>query len=564
MSVWGWVLFGWSVPAAANPDVLLQAMNKELERAQAELVLPDQPRPYLVNIAVVEGDVATTTAAFGAITSHDAGPYRTARVEVRVGDHQLDSGNFVGAVGVGDGVVGRGLPEEDVAVALRREVWLALDQAYKGATQQLAAKHAARMAHSRQYPADLVPVDPIIGAPLPKVGVDDDAIKERLVNLFKALAGANMLEESDAIGRDWQGQRLVLSSEGLSTWLRTGHTVFRVAVASRAEDGALVRDARWWVARTPAQLPSMDQMQRQTEEMAAWVAVANAAPIEQDYLGPVLFEAAAAVELFRQILQPQVSGTPPMETAPDPFMAQGAPISTARVGRRLLPAGWSVTDDAAAAPLAAGHYTHDFEGVAPEAITLVQDGVVQRLLMSRVPRADISGSTGHGRSLGNARREAMPAVITVRPKRSRTSAALRRKALAMARTAGLSYVLVVRRLIPPGMSDDFQIAFTGEGPLPGLTTPIEIYRLYPDGREQVVRNVGFVGVDRRVLRDIVAAGRLNAAVDVMDSPGRTGRFSIGAVGGLPATWTVPSVLIDELELRGQGGGESRLVPAPQP
>jgi hypothetical protein len=73
-----------------------------------------------------------------------------------------------------------------------------------------------------------------------------------------------------------------------------------------------------------------------------------------------------------------------------------------------------------------------------------------------------------------------------------------------------------------------------------------------------------VGVDRRVLRDIVAAGRLNAAVDVMDSPGRTGRFSIGAVGGLPATWTVPSVLIDELELRGQGGGESRLVPAPQP
>ena len=172
------------------------------------------------------------------------------------------------------------------------------------------------------------------------------------------------------------------------------------------------------------------------------------------------------------------------------------------------------------------------------------------------------GSTGHGRSLGTARREAMPSVIRITPPRSRSDKALRRAALSMARQAGLSYVLVVRRIIPPAMSDDFHVAFTGEGPLPGLTTPIEVYRLYPDGREETVRNLGFVGVDRRVLRDIVAAGRVSGPVDVMDSPGRSGRFSVGASGGLPSTWSAPAVLIEEIELIGSGGGESRVVPAP--
>ena len=122
--------------------------------------------------------------------------------------------------------------------------------------------------------------------------------------------------------------------------------------------------------------------------------------------------------------------------------------------------------------------------------------------------------------------------------------------------------MVVRRLTPPGLSEDFQMAFTGDGPLPGLTPPTEAFRLYPDGREEPIRGAHFVGVDRRALRDIVAAGRAGPSVDLMDAPGRSARFNIGAVGGLPVTWSAPDVVISEMELRGSGGGENRVIPPP--
>ncbi len=560
----GWLLISWAWATAPTSElnVLSQSMRAELNRALTELQLPDQPKPYLVSVEVIDGDVVTSTAQFGAITSHDHGPYRNARVEVRVGDYQFDSSNFTASLGVPDGVVSRPLPDEDIDVAVRRELWLALDQAYKGATQQLAAKRAARTARQREYLDDLSPIDPVDQPPASVPDVDGEHMRALVGALSGALVQYPSLEDAGAIGRDWQGQRVIQSSENISAWLRTGHAVVRVAAAARAEDGAIVRDARWWVARTASDLPDQTVMIREVEEMAAWVMTARNAEVEDDYMGPVLFEEPAAIELFRQLLQPQVCGTPPPETAPDPYMDDASSAPHTRLGRRLLPGGWTVIDDARAWPDAAGGYTHDFEGVPPQRVTLVDDGVVRQLLMSRVPRKGIERSTGHGRSLGNARREAMPTAIQITPARTRSAKALRRAALSMARQAGLPYVLVIRRLIPPAMSDEFQVAFTGEGPLPGLTTPIEAYRLYPDGRQQVVRNLGFVGVDRRALRDIAAAGKPGIPVDVMDSPGRTGRFSIGAAGGLPATWSAPSILISELELRGRAGGESRAVPAP--
>ena len=122
--------------------------------------------------------------------------------------------------------------------------------------------------------------------------------------------------------------------------------------------------------------------------------------------------------------------------------------------------------------------------------------------------------------------------------------------------------MVVRRLATLAMDESTQIAFAGDAPLPGLTTPVEIYRLYQDGREVPVRNVHFSGVDRRVLRDIVAASRGIGPMDMMDKPGGSFRSGVGHLGGLPVTWDVPQVVISELELRGKSGGERRVIPRP--
>ena len=549
-------------PGMMGPEVAMEAAEAELSRALEGLRLPDQPAPYFVAAEIIQGEVATVRASWGALTTLDAGPFRRARVDVRVGDYELDNGNFDMSFGERAGTVSRGLPADDVAVALRRELWLGLDAAYKGAAEQYSAKVAAREGREGEHPPDLWRIQPLVTEPLATPSVDEGPLAELAEALTARAARYPSFEESNAVVRDWQGARVLATTEGTRAWLPTGFAVLRVESVARASDGARLRNTRWWVAADTASLPERAELEAEIDAMNAWLEALRTAPVEEDYLGPVLFEQPAAVELFRQLLAPEIAGTPPPEAAPDLFGDNETGPPTARVGRRLLPEGWNVWDDPTALPEQAGAYTHDFEGVAARRVDVVQDGVVRDLLMSRVPRKDFEASTGHGRALGNERREAMPGQVFVDPPRERRDRALRKRALQLASKAGLDYVLVIRRVEPPALSEDFHVAFSGEGPLPGLTRPVEAYRLYADGREEPVRGLSFVGVDRRVLRDIVMAGDVGEPVDVLDAGMGSRRFSVGAVGGLPATWTVPGVVVTELELRGSGGREPRVLSQP--
>ena len=78
-----------------------------------------------------------------------------------------------------------------------------------------------------------------------------------------------------------------------------------------------MRDTRSWIVTSKEDLPSILEMQQELQKMAEWVLDLRDAPIEQDYLGPVILEGGAATEIFRQLLQAQISGTPPAAPIPD-------------------------------------------------------------------------------------------------------------------------------------------------------------------------------------------------------------------------------------------------------
>lgn len=543
-------------------EVLDDALEAEIQRASAEIQLPNQPRPYWIQAEVLDGDVATSRASFGALLADDHDPYRNLRTEVRVGSYALDSSNFEGGFGGRDGVTNRGLPLDDVPIALRREIWLALDESYKGATEAYTAKQAARQGRDKAHPPDLAEISPLQTSPVARPSADGAATRTWATRLSAVLGELPGLEEATAVARDWQGTRLLVSTEGTRAWLPTGFTVVVVQASTRASDGAPLRDARWWVARRADLLPSIEVMEAEVRAMGQHLVSLREAPVVEDYLGPVLFEQPASVELFRQLLQSEICGTPPIESASDSFSDASEPRELARVGRRLLPQGWTVVDDPSALADAAGAYAYDFEGVPAEKVELVRDGLVHDLLMSRIPRAGITHSNGHGRALGVDRRAALPGIIRVSSPSSHSQRWLERRALQLARQAGEPYAIVVTRMLPPSLAGDLQVAFSGDAPLPGLTAPVEAFRIWPEGRREAVRGLSFVGVDRRSLKDIVAAGAEGDPAGVLDTGQEGGRYSLGEVGGLPVTWITPPVLVAELELHGSSSGEPRAIPAP--
>jgi TldD protein len=73
------------------------------------------------------------------------------------------------------------------------------------------------------------------------------------------------------------------------------------------------------------------------------------------------------------------------------------------------------------------------------------------------------------------------------------------------------------------------------------------YRVYPDGREELVRGLRFRGLSTRSLKDIIAASDENYVLDFMDSPVP---FALMGAGNFVTNAAViaPAILFEELEL----------------
>jgi hypothetical protein len=154
---------------------------------------------------------------------------------------------------------------------------------------------------------------------------------------------------------------------------------------------------------------------------------------------------------------------------------------------------------------------------------------------------------------------------------------LKKKFLDECRDQKLAYCLIVREMDNPTVSllhqDDFQslLASYGGGAGTGDRLPLVVYRVYPeDGREEIIRGARLIGINSRAIRNIAGIGNDNYVYNYMQSQinGFAGT-ALGAFGsaqnGLPASIVAPSLLFEEVEVRGARGEPKRLpLVAPPP
>jgi predicted Zn-dependent protease len=338
-------------------------------------------------------------------------------------------------------------------------------------------------------------------------------------------------------------------------------------------------------APKPADLPNVDAVRKGLNVSASELMALRAAPPAQDYTGPVLFEARAAAPLLAQVFGPAMNGSrPPL--AFQPVVEQmlsglgGKSDWTGRIGSRVLPPTVSLIDDPGAkeyhaTPLLGG-YAVDDEGVRAQKVTVVDKGNLKELLMSRRPGPDSETSNGHGRSgfLGDAK--ATMSNLFFNASETVAPAELKKKFLDACRSEKLEYCIVVREMDNPALSllhqEDFSelLASFGGGAGTGDRLPLLVYKVYPlDGREEIIRGARIIGVNTRALRSLAGIGNDNFVYNYMQSQiagfAGTALGAFGsAQGGLPASVVAPSLLFEELEVRGARGEPKRLPLLPAP
>src|ERR1700680_3866258 len=152
----------------APSDPILRALQAELARSKSQLKMDNVGAPFYIEYRVFDVEQFDASAAFGALRDQSLTRLRLLRAVVRLGDYRLDS-FFNAGQGISDI-----LPLDNDELALRHQIWLATDQAYKRAGEAFSAKKSLLQRLNVEQPVDdFAKADPVqsIG-PLGKLDVD--------------------------------------------------------------------------------------------------------------------------------------------------------------------------------------------------------------------------------------------------------------------------------------------------------------------------------------------------------------------------------------------------------
>ena len=565
----------WAQTPVADP--VLQAMRDEIERSR-KMSVANLEAPYFIEYLIDEGDNFSVTASLGGLVSRRRDRLREPEVRVRVGDYKFDNTNYVGSgFGYGSRYDLENFPLENSIPVLRRYLWLETDSAYKSAVEAISRKRAAmrNMTQSEQL-NDFAHAEPVHYVhPLGALNIDENAWATRVRDLSGIFAKYPEVKTSSVEMESSGGGFYLVNSEGAEVRAPETVTLLRARATAQAADGMTVRDAVTYHSLDPARMASNAELNRGISGLAENVVALAHAPKGEDYSGPVLFESTAAAQILAEILGTNLSLTR------RPVMEQGrgggggaAPASEleGRIGARVLPDTFDVVDDPTqkewrGRPLF-GSYDVDREGVMAKPLRLIEKGVLKTYLVTRQPVRGFEGSNGRARLPGNFG-TSEPAFSNLFVSSSETvpAAELKKKLIELIQARNKPYGMIVRKMDFPSSAsfEEFRRLLTG-GQDSGrpVSLPVLVYRVYPDGHEELVRGLHFRGLNARSLKDILAAGDDSAAFEFMDN---SAPFAL--IGGeqftAEACVVAPSILVDDLELRPLEDEQPKLplVPAPE-
>jgi len=555
-----WAVFLLALAAWAEDDVILRAMQDEMQRSRAlRAVNPEQP--YYIEYALHDGENVSGSATLGALIRSHRLRYRLPRIQVRVGDYDSDNTNYVGA----DFYSGTRydvdqFPLDASYAVLRQHLWLATDTAYKAAVEAYSRKRAAlkNVTMSEQWP-DFSKTTPIerVETIVPNVPDQADWLA-RLRRLSAVFLDYPRVNASMVDFEAGQSTLYLVTSEGARIRIPQNMMAVRARANAQAPDGMLLRDAVVFSSLDPLRLPPEAELERGVRQVGENLTALAQAPAGEPYSGPVLFEGTAGAQLLAEVLGrnlavPRRPVAPPGRSFPFP-----ASDLEGRLGVRILPEWMDVVDDTTqkewrGRPLF-GYYTVDLEGVAPQPLALVEKGVLKNFLLTRQPVKGFEASNGRARLPGSfGAKAAAFGNLFVRASEAQPVSELRKTLIRLCRQRNKPYGIIVRKMDFPSSAsfDEARRMLAGMAQSGGSARPVSLpilaYRAYPDGREELVRGLRFRGLTTRSLKDILAASEETQVFDFLEN---NSPFALMDSAAFVAETSIvaPSILVDDLEL----------------
>lgn len=563
--------------AASTPaipaDAQLRAMLDELARSK-NLKLNDLDKPYFIAYAISDVAEAYIAASLGGITTSSLTRVRQPRLEVRVGDYKFDNTN---SIYTRDQHITL-FPLDDDYQAMRTELWLSTDGAYKAAAEQIAHKRAAlrEMADPDKTP-DFAPAKPLqLIQAIPAMDFDQKHWEQLLRQLSTRFAAHQGVATSALAARIISSAYRLVNSEGAILRIPQELSEIQIRSSGLTSDGALVWNHQFIAVPKPSQLPSEDQLAHAVETVASETDALAKAPLADDYSGPVLFEQEAAAQMMAQVLTDAVRierrpVAPPGSNQRNVQAIES--VWSSRVGAKVAPDWLTIFDDPQPSQFQgtalAGHYEADDQGVPAARVSIVENGALKNFLLSRQPVRAFNASNGHGRLPGAyGAEQAVIGNLFVESAQPVPEAQLKTQLLEKVKAAGLQYGLLIRRIDFPSTANFQELQnmarqLQKNGYSRTLNPPLLAYRVFPDGHEELIRGLRFKEFSAKDLRDLEAASGRSYVLNYVNNGSS---FDLADMGSDATTSSVicPSLLFASLELERVEDEAGRLPIVPPP
>jgi predicted Zn-dependent protease len=449
---------------------------------------------------------------------------------------------------------------------------LQTDSAYKSAVEAISRKRAAlRNLTAGEQLDDFAHAQPVhYTRAFPRLAIDEEAWSDRVRSLSAIFAQYPEVKNSIVVLESGDGGYYLVNSEGTEVRAPESSTYLRAQATAQAPDGMAVRDTVAFHSLDATRMPTDAELNRGVTALAGNVVALAHAPKGEDYSGPVLFAGIAGAQIFAEVLGRNLA------IARRPVADQGrggfsASELEGRIGARILPDSFDVVDDPTqkewrGRPLF-GSYDVDREGVAAVPLHLIEKGVLKAFLLTRQPVRGFEGSNGRARMPGNYGAAAAGfGNLFVASSETTPAAELKKTLIDLCKTRDKPYGIIVRKMDFPSSAslEEARLLLAGaQGSARPVSIPTLVYKVYPDGREELVRGLRFRGLNIRSLKDILAAGDDSTVFEFMNSPAPFAL--IGASSFTAETCVVaPSILVDDLELHPMEEELPKLPVAPAP
>lgn len=532
-------------------DPVLATMKQELNRSFETLKKSSVP-PYFISYQLTDNRNISVNSSFGALTSSTDQKTRLLDIDLRVGDYRLDNTHPVSrAFATSTFGQTRGkVPLEDDPAALAVALWLETDTNYRNAVQRLEAvktDEQIRPGTSADNSPDFSKAPPQVYAePDAPFSFDQKQWEEKVRRYGQAFRGnPDILSANIAASGELETRRYV-STDGSE--IRISMPLYRLTISAsvRAYDGETLPLQQVYMAFTPEGLPSDDTVFIDVKAMIEKLFALQRASVAEPYTGPAILSGRASAVFFHEIFGHRIEG----DRLKDDDDAQ---TFKSRINQAVLPKFLSVYSDPSLRQVRGtdlvGYYAYDDEGVQARRVTVVDKGIFRNFLLSRSPVKGFTESNGHGRRQQGFQVTARQSNLIVDAAQTVPRATLKKMLIDRIKKTGKPYGLLF---------DDIEGGFTFTTrsiPNAFSVLPTIVYRIYPDGREELVRGLDLIGTPLIAFSKIVAAD---------DNPGIFNGVCGAESGWVPVSASAPGLLIEQIEIQRKEKSEERKPILPPP